>query len=809
MSERVRKLRNKSIAAQPSICMERGKIVTESYQTTRGEPQVMRRAIAMRDVLSQMSLVLDEDELIIGNQASRIKAAPLFPEFGIDFLVNEIDSFEKRPYDRFEVDEHTKQVIREIAPFWRGYTHEDRVVRVTRRILSSKDVLSAWDEDKFCLNDVLYNGVRKSSGDGHIIPDYFRLMELGVPGVLKEAQTALSHLDYQKDCTAFEKRLFLDAAVICYKAVTHWFLRYAEEAEKQAKTTQRLGNRESLLKVAANCRSLANGAPKTFREVIQLTYFIHLLLHIESNGHSVSLGRIDQYLYPFYQRDMATGLLSDEEVLELIGCFYIKVSHLNKVRPWSETRYKSGAPMFMTITLGGQTENGADATNQLTYLFLDALAETRLPQPTPIIRVFKDTDRELLTHGVEVLIRHGGGLPAFFSDESIISALTNMGIPLIDARGYAIAGCSEAVIPGKSLSFTGGDCYFNLLKILEIILHEGVNPRTGVSLYPTQKLEKYACIEDIIEEYQRQLSQYMSLVVPLTAITSATDAEFNPTPFASALVNFRIKMGKDISEGGGENAVYSHTILQGHGIADLANSLYVINELVFREKKLPLRKFVEIISNNWGSEEGQRLLNLVRRAYKYGNDIDEVDRFAVKISEMFAQEAAKYVSWRGGRFGVSLQSLTANVPEGEMVGATPDGRVAGEALSDNISPHAGTDTNGPTSTLKSASKIDHSLFVDGNVLNLRFHPSALLSPYGEFDRLRGLRFADMIKTYLVDLKGNQVQFNILSSEELRKAQRHPEQYSDLIVKVAGYSAYFNSLDKRLQDQIIERTEHVF
>lgn len=805
MSERVEYLRMKAAEAVSYICAERGRIVTESYRATEGEVPVIRRAIALRDILENMSIVIDEYELLVGNHATRENAAPLFPEFGIDFLIKELDEFEKRPYDRFYVTDETKALIREIAPYWKGRTHEDRVVKTTERIFSQR-LLTAWDPSAFRLNDVLYDGVRKSAGDGHIIPDYFKMMSGGIPGVLQEAEKAREALDLCGDRDAFEKKLFLDAVTISYTAVAKWFVRVAEGAEKLA-ATARESNRPTLLRAAKACRNLAVAAPQNFFEALQLTYFLHLLIHIESNGHSVSLGRIDQYLWPFYQRDIDSGALTREEALELIDCFYIKVSRFNKVRPWPETRLKSGAPMFMTITLGGMDRTGRECSNALTELFLDALADTRLPQPTPILRVNADTPRELIVRAVNVLLRHGGGLPAFFSDTAIIEALHKTGIPLEDAREYGIGGCSEAVVPGKSFSFTGGDCYFNFLKILEIMLHEGVNPRTGVRLFETKTLEEYTSMEDLLEEFHHQLSLYMRYIVELTAITSSTDADLNPTPFTSGLLDYRVEMGQDMSRGGGPSARYSHTILQGHGTGDTCNALYALQKLVFDQHRLTLREFVRILDQDWSGEEGETLHTMVRRLPKYGNDVDEVDCYAARLADMFADEAQQYTPWRGGVFGTSLQGLTANVPEGETVGATPDGRRAGEALSDNISPHAGTDVHGPTATLKSVSKVDHTRFIDGNILNLRFHPSALTDAYGAFDTNKGGRFADMIKSYLVDLKGNQVQFNILSAAHMRAAQEHPEEYRDLVVKVAGYSAYFNSLDKGLQDQIIERTEH--
>jgi formate C-acetyltransferase len=807
LRERVKYLCERVLNYKPSLCHERGKLITESYNRTEGIPQALRRAIALKDILEKMSIYIAPGELIVGNQASKPRAAPLFPEFSMSFLEEELEEFPKRPYDSFEVDEEVKKVIKEIAPYWRGKTHEDRVLQLARLILPP-EVQKEWEEDKFRLNEVVYAGVRKASGDGHIIPNYARLLRQGFKGVIEEVNRVIASLDYNNDPNAFKKKAFLEAVKISYEAAINFVLRYAKLAKEMALKESDEERKKDLLKVAEVCQKITEGSPRTFYEALQLVYFIHLLLHIESNGHSVSLGRMDQYLYPFYRRDVEEGKLTREDALELIEWFYLKLYELNKVRPWPETRYKSGYPMFMTITLSGQTREGEDATNELSYLFLDALAETKLPQPTVVVRVHSETPDDFMTYASNVLIKHGGGLPAFFSDEVIIPALMNIGVPIEDARDYAIAGCSEAVVPGKSLSFTGGDCYFNLLKILEITLNGGVNPRTGVCLYLAKKPNEHKDIDDVIEEFRKQLSYYVSFIVPLTSITSATDAELNPTPFASGLINYRIEIGKDISEGGGPNTKYSHTIIQGHGIANVANSLYAIDRLVFKERIVDVKTFVEILRKNWKGPEGERLRRLVLSLPKYGNDVNDVDKLAARIARMFAEEVRKYKPWRGGVFGVSLQGLTANVPEGETTGATPDGRLAGEPLADNASTHAGTDMNGPTATLKSVSKIDHTLFVNGNILNLKFHPSALMTPHGEIDELRVKKFAQMVKSFLIDLKGFQVQFNIVSADVLRRAQVEPEKYRNLIVKVAGYSAYFVSLDKSLQDQIIARTEHV-
>ena len=807
LSRLVKEFQDKILGFKPSLCPERALLITQSYKKTEGMPQIIRRAIALKEILEGMNIYILKGELIVGNQASRPKAAPLFPEFSISFLIKELDKFPKRSYDPFEVDERCRDIILKIAPYWYGKTHEDRVIYLTKLILP-EEIAESFDFNDFILNDVIYAAVRKASGDGHIIPNYRKVLNIGLTGILEEVNNELEKLNLS-DPNVFRKRTFLEAIRIAYEGVLNFIRRYARLAKELAENEGDSIWRNELLRIADVCENLVKGPPRTFCEALQLVWFVHLILHIESNGHSVSLGRLDQYLYPFYKKDLNEGRITRDEALELIKCFLIKMNTLNKVRPWSETRYKSGYPLFMTITLGGQTSDGDDATNDLTYLFLDALAETRLPQPTIIVRVHSKTPDNLLIYAIKTLIRHGGGLPAFFSDEVIIPALINIGVPIEDARDYAIAGCSEAVIPGKSLSFTGGDCYFNLLKLLEITLNGGCNPRTNKCLYRTKGPNEIKSMEEFIEEFRKQLAYYARYIVPLTSITSATDADLNPTPFASSLIDYRIELGADISEGGGPNARYSHTIIQGHGIANVANSLYAIEELVFRRRLITLDELRDVLLSNWMGYLGEKLRRLIFELPKYGNDVDDVDKYAKLIAKMFYDEIVrKYRPWRGGVFGLSLQGLTANVPEGEVTGATPDGRLAGEPLADNASPHAGTDKKGVTATLKSFAKIDHTLFINGNILNIKFHPSTLVDQFGSIDDERIYRFAQLLKTFLVDLKGFQVQFNIVSADVLRAAQREPEKYPNLIVKVAGYSAYFVMLDRKLQDQIIARTEHI-
>lgn len=800
MNKRITFLKDNLFNSIPQICPERGRIITKSYEKNEGRPYIYKRAKAFEDILKNMTIYILPGELIVGNQASKSRSAPLFPEFSISFLLDEIGSFEERPFDKFLVNSDTKKTIYNIAKYWKGKTHEDRVVFLTHKSLPLK-VKKIFDFNSFILNDICYSGIRKSSGDGHIIVNYKKILTVGLEGIINEAKVVINSIDIT-DPERVEKQLFLESIIITCKAAIFFAKRYSSLAKNLAEKEHNLKRKKEFLRISKNCANIPQKPARDFLEALQAVWFIHLLVQIESNGHSISLGRFDQYLYEFYKRDIDTVLTKDQ-IIELLECFFLKINEINKVRPWSETLYKNGYPMFQTLTIGGQTSDGKDATNELTGLILQASEEVKLPQPTTILRVHNKTPENLVIRACRSLYKHGGGLPSFFNDEVIIPALMNIGIPIEEAREYAIAGCSEAVIPGKSLSFTGGVCYFNLPFLLNLTLNGGENIRNGICLYhnPDNKnLTNFSSIEELLKCFKKQLSYYIKFIVPLTTITSIVDRELNPTPFVSSLMDYRLKIAKDLSEGGGPNARYSHTIIQGHGIANVANSLAALEYVIYKKRLISGEDVIKVLKSNFEVVGGDEIRHKLLTLPKYGNDDDSVDHFAHEIAWSFVKEIEKYKPYRGGVFGPSLQGLTANVPEGLNLSATPDGRKAAEPIADNISPQAGTDIKGPTATMKSASKIDHSLFVNGNILNIKIHPSALK---GE-----GInKFSALIRTYF-ELKGYQVQFNIISSDTLRRAQLYPETNKSLIVKVAGYSAQFISLSKELQNQIIDRTEHI-
>lgn len=802
MNQRIEKLR-KNILVTPEVCVERGRLITNSYEETEGMPTIIRRAKALEKILENMTIYIQPNELIVGNQASKPRAAPLFPEFGIDFIRDELDSFAQRPYDKFSISEESKREIREIITYWKGKTHCDRV-RSLYDIVIPPEVREAWDPARFEINEVIKNRSHTDTGDGHTTPNYARVLEKGVNGITKDIEASLSVLS-PLNPQDLSKITFLNAALIVCKAAIKFAQRYSKLARKLAAAEEDSESKAELMKIADICSLLPANSANTFWEALQSLWFAHLIVQIESNGHAIGFGRVDQYLYPYYKRDIKEGKITKDQALELIECFFLKSCEPNKLRPWSYTRFISGYPMFQDIILGGQTPDGKDATNELTYLFLEATGELRLHQPTTIIRVHQGTPEELLVKACETLERHSN-LPAFFNDAVIIPGLLSMfarsGIDMSieDARNYVLVGCGEAIIPGKSIPVTGGATHVNLLKILELTLNNGVNPNNDIQPCPGGgDLTTFASFSDIMRAFKRQLEFYLKLCPLLDNITAMTYAELTPTPFLSSLIDYRIEIGKDVTQGSGPNYTVSHILVHG-GPVNVGNSLAALRKLVFEEKMISSSELKHALDNNFKGDEKIRQM-LLNRGPKYGNDDDYVDSLVKEVLDLVYHELKKYKTVRG-IYAPCTQSISANVPFGEYVGATPDGRKATEPLADNVSPHPGTDTNGPTAVIKSAAKINHEYYLHANILNLKFHPLTVRGENGYGN------LAALIETYF-DLGGFQVQFNIVSPDVLREAQKYPEKCRDLIVKVAGYSAQFVLLDKKLQDQIIIRTEHAF
>ncbi len=798
MTKRTEALRARLLDARPALCPDRAALLTAAWRKSEGQPLLTRRALGFAEILRGMRVYIEPGELLVGNQASQPRAAPVFPEFAVGWLKREMDDLPTRRLDPFEVAPGTKCALGPVLDYWNGKTHNDLVRALNAQLLPA-EAWAAYDATSSCVNQVLTNFGRTTSGDGHVVASYARVIRTGFRGLIEQTRGHLGALDLRQP-EHLHKKLFYQAAITTLEAAIAFARRYAALAEQRAAAEADPVREAELRRIAGACRRVPAEPARTFHEALQFYWFLQLLIQVESDGHSISPGRFDQVMHPYYAADTAAGRLTRSDALELVECFWLKCFEINKVREWAATRCLSGYPMFQAVTLGGQTAEGMDATNDLSYLCLEATANLQLPQPTVVVRLHDNTPDAFLRAAGHCLLQHGGGMPGFFSDEVAIPALLNVGIPLADARDWCVMGCSEFQVAGKFNTGNGGLCHVNILKIFELALNGGCNPETGHCPCPGPgTLATFQSFDEVLAAYRQQLRYYLGLVPVLDGITSTAYESLTPTPFLSALIDHRLEIGKDVSTGGGPN--YRNLQSFAQGLANVADSLAAIKKLVFEERRLSGAELLDALRTDFGDSRGaairQMLLNL---APKFGNDDDDVDRLAALVWRDFAEEIARHTPPRGGYYGPSTQSVSANVPQGQRVGATPDGRRARAPLADNGSPSPGADRHGPTAVLRSAAKLDYVLASNGTILNLKLYPSAL-NGEAQLDR-----FVALIRAF-IDLKGMQVQFNILSAEVLRQAQQHPEEYRNLVVKVAGYSARFVMLDTDLQEQIIARTTH--
>ncbi|MBN2072926.1 MAG: formate C-acetyltransferase/glycerol dehydratase family glycyl radical enzyme [Actinobacteria bacterium] len=798
MNKRIEILLNNFIESQASICTERAKIYTDFYKANESLPVQKKRALVLDEILKKMTIYIQDEELIVGNQACRIHAAPLFPEFGVEWIKEEIGDFDKRKRDKFLVPDEVLVEFEKIYDYWKGKTHDDIVNSRIREGFDDR-ILSVYDPKSSSINDVLSNSGVTSSGDGHIIADYEMVLNKGLKYVIEKAENEKGKYNYDNDCDR-EKIEFLESVIISAGAVINFARRYSKLAKNMAGRQKDAGRKKELLRISEICNKVPENPSGSFYEALQSCWFIHVAIQIESNGHSISFGRFDQYMFPFLKRDLKDSVITEKEALELLECFWIKANEINKVRAWYHTYVMHGYPLFQTLTLGGMKKDRTDAVNELSFLCLKATEELKLPQPTTVVRYHDNISRKFMVEAVKTLFEHKGGLPSFFNDEVAIPMLLRKGLSLEDARDWAIIGCCEPGIPALSCPLNGGTTHVNLLKILELALNKGLNKNNNITLLAGEKgLEDIENIDQLIEEFKKQMEFYIGIIPKLDEITSKTYEELTPTPFLSGLIKHRIENAMDVSRGKGPN--HNHTLVVIHGVANVGNSLSAIKELVFDKGVFQLDKLKASLDSNFSGHEAKSIRNtILNKAGKYGNDIDAVDILTKRALLLTVWELEKYKTYRNGYFAPSPQSISGNIVKGIPVGATPDGRESGSPLADNLSPTPGSDINGPTAAMKSVAKMDHEYQTNGILFNMKFHPALLI------DDIRILKFIDMLKTYF-DLKGFQVQFNIVSREMLVDAQKNPDSYKNLVVKVAGYSAFFTSLDKALQNEIIKRTEY--
>ena len=801
-SERIEKLRNKILDEIPSICSERACLVTESYKKNEDESIVVKRAKVFNHLLKNMSIFIEEGELLVGNQGSRFKCVPIFPEFSINWLIKELDGDpirpENRPNDKYIIDKEVEKKIREIANYWQGRTHEDRVLKSL-----PKDAKEAWDAG------VINSGWLMFGGDGHITVDLRRVINEGIGAIKKEAKEKLKSLDFSEPLE-LKQRGFLQAVVICMDSIIKFSCRYSKLAEKLAKDESDSQRKKELLKISEICKRVPEFPATSFHEALQACWFINLVLQIENNGHSISWGRFDQNLYSFYKNDIKKNIIDKEHALELLECLWIKLAQLHKIWDWDGTKFFAGYQLWQNITISGQDKNGADVTNELSWLVLETQATIRLHTPSLSVRYHDRISDNFLNAAVEV-IKLGGGQPAFYSDEVYIPALINRGISWDDASDYSIVGCVESIVEGKLGNRPNGAGFVNLTKILELALYNGKDPITGLwTLKGNGDLSTFKSYDDLYKAFKKQAEFYLKQQVITDAVIDF-DTEVNiADPLVSSFVQNCVKRGKTVKEGG---SLYDYCGPLYVGVANVGNSLAAIKKLVFDEKKLTGAQIKKALESNFedtkNSPSASKIRKLLLEAPKYGNDDDYVDSIMVDYFRFVCEETAKYKTTRFGRGPIgctwqpSTSSVSGNVAFGLNTGATPDGRFAFEPLADTASPFHGTDVKGPTASLKSVSKLPTILVSGGQLLNMKFTPESL-----EGD-LNMKNFINLLRTFLGDLKGMHVQFNIVNAETLKCAQKTPENYKDLMVRVAGYSALFTSIDKALQDDIIARTENTF
>ena len=830
-SSRITRLVDHLYEKMPVIESARAKLITESYQATEGKPMITRRAEAFAHILRHIPIIIRDEELIVGSSTIAPRGCQTYPEFSYQWLEDELDTVETRSADPFYIAEETKQELREVHKYWKGKTTSELATSYM-----APEAIKAIEHNIFTPGNYFYNGV------GHVTVKYEEVLAIGYEGIMAKAQAELDRCQVGDHDYARRSR-FLNAVILSCQAVMEYAQRYAALAEKMAAECSDPVRRNELEVIALNCSHVPARGAGSFYEACQSFWFVQQLLQLESSGHSISPGRFDQYMYPYYKRDLDNGNITREFAQELMDCIWVKLNDLNKCRDAASAEGFAGYSLFQNLIAGGQNKDGEDVTNDLSIMCIQASMHVQLPQPSLSVRVWNGTPHEFLIKAAE-LTRTGIGLPAYYNDEVIIPALQNRGLSLEDAREYNIIGCVEPQKAGKTDGWHDA-AFFNMCRPLELVFSNGMDKGELVGI-PTGDVTEMTTFEEFYDAYKKQMDYFISLLVNADNAIDVAHAERCPLPFLSCMVDDCIKRGISVQEGG---AVYNFTGPQGFGIANMADSLYAVRQLVYRDKKVSMEEYKEALLWNYGKgidsetaadmtasilkemerqgraidesavksvletvmtmkpSEDQKarfeeIHHMIDEVPKFGNDIPEVDYFARDVAYTYTRPLQNYKNPRGGQFQAGLYPVSANVPLGGQTGATPDGRYAHTPVADGVSPSAGKDVNGPTAAANSVARLDHFIVSNGTLFNQKFHPSALAGREGLE------KFTALIHSYF-DQKGMHMQFNVVDRDTLLDAQKNPEKYKHLVVRVAGYSALFTTLSRSLQDDIIRRTEQGF
>ena len=827
-SDRIGRLVENLYKKMPEIEADRAVLYTESYKKTEGEPTIIRKAKAFANILENIPIIIRDEELIVGSATQAPRGCQTFPEYSYKWLEEEFETVTTRSADPFYITEETKSRLKEANKYWEGRTNSDLATSYME-----DRTIAAIDHNIFTPGNYFYNGI------GHVTVKYGEVLAHGYAGIEKRVLEEMENIKVY-DPEYPSKKAFLEAVLISCRAAVTYAKRYSALAKEMAEKESNMNRKQELLKISEICNKVPEKGADTFYEACQSFWFVQLLIQIESSGHSISPGRFDQYMYPYYKADMDKGIINREIAQELIDCVWVKLNDLTKVRDLDSAEGFAGYSQFQNLIAGGQDKYGVDATNDLSFMCLEATMHVQLPQPSLSVRVWNGTPHEFMLKAAE-LTRMGMGLPAYYNDEVIIPALISRGLTMEDARDYNIIGCVEPQKSGKTDGWHDA-AFFNMCRPLELVFSNGMDK--GYQLgKKTGEISEFDTFEKFYDAYKAQMDDMIELMVNADNAIDLAHAERNPLPYLSSMIDDCIKRGKSVQNGG---AVYNFTGPQGFGVANMADSLYAIKKLVYDEKKITLGELKEALDNNYGravSDENtektaievikkmtdsgieindevvasvikeirkgnasaekkrryEEILEMINGVTKFGNNNEEVDAFARDVAYTYTRPLEKYKNPRGGIFHAGLYPVSANVPLGAKTGATPDGRFAYTPVADGVSPSAGKDVNGPTASANSVSKLDHFIASNGTLFNMKFHPSALAGQSG----LEG--FVALVRGYF-DQKGSHMQFNVVSRETLIEAQKNPEKYKGLVVRVAGYSALFTTLSKSLQDDIISRTE---
>ena len=830
-SSRITRLVDHLYGKMPVIESARAKLITESYQATEGQPMITRRAEAFAHILRHIPIIIRDEELIVGSSTIAPRGCQTYPEFSYQWLEDELDTVETRSADPFYIAEETKQELREVHKYWKGRTTSELATSYM-----APEAIRAIEHNIFTPGNYFYNGV------GHVTVKYEEVLAIGYEGIMAKAQAELDKCQVG-DGDYARRSHFLNAVILSCQAVIEYAQRYAALADQMASECSDPVRKEELQVIALNCSRVPAKGAGSFYEACQSFWFVQQLIQLESSGHSISPGRFDQYMYPYYKKDIENGNITREFAQELMDCIWVKLNDLNKCRDAASAEGFAGYSLFQNLIAGGQNKDGEDVTNDLSFMSIQASMHVHLPQPSLSVRVWNGSPHEFLIKAAE-LTRTGIGLPAYYNDEVIIPSLQNRGLSLEDAREYNIIGCVEPQKAGKTDGWHDA-AFFNMCRPLELVFSNGMDrgELVGVETGDVTQMETF---EEFYDAYKKQMDYCISLLVNADNAIDVAHGERCPLPFLSCMVDDCMKKGLSVQEGG---AVYNFTGPQGFGIANMADSLYAIRQLVYKDKKITMAELKEALAWNYGKgidtqtaadmtasvlkemeRQGQtvdektaasvlemilgmqpdqqqkaryvEIHHMIDEVPKFGNDIPEVDYFARDVAYTYTRPLQNYKNPRGGQFQAGLYPVSANVPLGGQTGATPDGRYAHTPVADGVSPSAGKDVKGPTAAANSVARLDHFIVSNGTLFNQKFHPSALVGREGLE------KFVALIRSYF-DQKGMHVQFNVVDKETLLDAQKNPEKYKHLVVRVAGYSALFTTLSRSLQDDIIRRTEQGF